>query len=132
MISKYNLRDIRKMWQEACLNVSVDWLKYLERPTYFAKRGEEIMFRPEQLAYLERNKEKVAVRRAQYITEESSVEIHDHGGWATISGFATSKDSTGVLGRHKFYEVWIVVDDRWQIASLFIDELDGSSHKFVK
>lgn len=123
-MNKYKLLDIREVWKNAYRNVETDWLLFLEAPFYFAKRGANIISRAEQIAYLERNREKILGRQKNASDDyrEEIKEVHERDGWATVAGSIISRDFTGNVNYGEFLEVWIFLTERWQIASLCIDE----------
>ena len=120
---KYRLMDIREVWKKAYLNAEVDWLTFLETPSYFAKRGSTFMTKSHQLAYIERNRRRILVRNADAEVSEELHQVQEHRGWATIAGRATVRWKNE-LNRSDFFELWVMIEDRWQIASLCIEELD--------
>lgn len=123
MNSKYKLTDVREMWVRAYFNGETDWLDFLQTPTFFAKRGENFITKAEQLAFIDRNKGKfVAAKKSNNPAMELEKSIVEHNGWATVTGFYESTSDKGLSIRSSFLEVWVVIDARWQIASLCVDD----------
>ena len=121
--TKYRLMDIREVWKKAYANAEVDWLTFLEAPSYFAKRGSTLMTKADQLAYIERNRRRIVARNTDVELSEELHEVQEHRGWATVAGRATVRRKNEV-NRSDFLELWVMIEDRWQIASLCIDELE--------
>lgn len=128
MNSKYLLKQIREVWIDAYLNGEVDWLSYLESPSFFIKRGEELISKSEQISYIKRSRSKFPTKKQEGVEfRESIIEIREHNGWSTIFGSASFKRNGEIVSQCNFFELWLIIEERWQIASLCIEDFDQAS-----
>lgn len=125
MSKKYSLNQIRDVWINAYLNGEVDWLTYLEAPSFFVTRNGGIISRSEQIAYIERSRRKFPNKRAGNVEfGETVAEMQEHKSWATVSGSAWIKRNGEIVSQCEFFELWLIVESRWQIATLCIEDTD--------
>lgn len=125
MNNRYSLNHIREVWINAYLNGEVDWLSYLEAPTFFVKRGDKLISKSEQISFIERSREKYPTKKHKEVEFiESTIDIKEHKGWATVFGSALFKRNGEIISQSNFFELWLVIEERWQIASLCIDDTD--------
>jgi hypothetical protein len=120
MSRKYSLKHVREVWINAYLNGEVDWLAYLEAPFFFVKSNAELISKADQIAYIERNRAKFPHRNVEF--RETVTGMQEHKNWASVSGSAWLKRNGKVVNRCEFFELWLIVEDRWQIASLCTED----------
>ncbi|QEM83614.1 nuclear transport factor 2 family protein [Halomonas binhaiensis] len=114
-----SLEKVRKLWIEAYFKGDVDCLADIESPFFFVKSGETIISKDEQLSNVRKNRYKRLVNKCDIVDFRESIdEVREHPGCTTVSGRATVYCESEIVGRYDFFEVWMVVDDRWQIAYL--------------
>lgn len=125
MSKAYSVKQIREVWINAYLNGETDWLAYLEVPSFFVKRNAELISKADQLAYLERSRAKFPNKRTGDVEfRETVTAMHEHKNWATVSGSAWVKRNGEIVSQCEFFELWLVAEGRWQIASLCIEDTD--------
>ncbi len=125
MSSKYSLTQVREVWVNARLNGEVDWLDYLEAPTFFLKANGELVSKANQIAYIERSRKKFPNKRAgEAEFKETGIGIQQHKSWATVTGSACLKRDGKIVHQFEFLELWLIVGGRWQIASLCIEDIE--------
>ncbi|MCY1543444.1 hypothetical protein D9M68_792640 [compost metagenome] len=122
MNRKYSLKQIRAVWINAYLKGEVDWLGYLEAPCFFIKDSDELIFKANQIANIERRRAKFPNKRATDFEFKETVErFHEYSSWAVVSGSACFKRGGDIVSQCNFFELWLLMDDRWQIASLCLE-----------
>lgn len=125
MNSKYSLTQVRDVWVNARLNAEVDWLDYLEAPTFFLRANGELVSKANQIAYIERSRKKFPNKRAgEAEFKETGIEIQQHKSWATVTGSACLKRDGKIVHQFEFLELWLIQAGRWQIASLCIEDIE--------
>ncbi|RDJ97607.1 hypothetical protein [Paraburkholderia lacunae] len=130
MSKKYSLQQIREVWINAYLNGEVDWLSYLEAPSFFVKKNAELISKADQIAYVERSRTKFPNKRARDVEFRETVkEMQEHKNWATVSGSASFRRNGEIVSQCEFFELWLIVEDRWQIASLCIEDTDRAGER---
>jgi hypothetical protein len=124
MNNEYSLLDVRAVWIDSYRKGLLDWLSYLESPFFFVRRGDKVMSRREQLAVMERSRSASLFGLAGDLDfNESIEEIRDFSGWSTVFGSATFSRKGEVVGKYRFFELWLISEGRWQIASLCYDDI---------
>ncbi|AZE50118.1 hypothetical protein C4K04_4459 [Pseudomonas chlororaphis] len=130
MSNKYSLKQIREVWINAYLNGEVDWLSYLEASTFFIKRNSELISKAEQIAYIERSRTKFPNKKAGAAKLRETVkEMQEHKNWTTVSGLACFERDGEIVNQCEFFELWLLVENRWQIASLCIEDTDCAERR---
>lgn len=125
MSKKYSFKQIRAVWINAYLNGEVDWLAYLEAPSFFIQRNAERVSKADQIAYIERSRTKFPNRRAGNVEfKEAVTAMQEHKNWATVAGSAWFKRNDQIVSQCEFFELWLIVEGRWQVASLCIENTD--------
>ncbi|WP_206997119.1 hypothetical protein [Trinickia mobilis] len=128
MNKKYSLKQMREVWIDAYLNGEVDWLAYLEAPSFFVRKGAEQISKAGQMANIERSQAKFPNRRPGDVEfKELISEIREHTEWATVSGFASFRRKGEIVSQCEFFELWLVLENRWQIASLCIEDINRAA-----
>jgi hypothetical protein len=124
MKNEYSLLDVRAVWIDSYRKGLLDWLSYLESPFFFVKRGDKIMSKREQLAVIDRSRlASLSGWASDLDFNESIEEIRDFSGWSTVFGSAMFSRNGEVVGEYRFFELWIMSEGRWQIASLCYDDM---------
>lgn len=127
MNKKYSIKQIREVWTNAYLNGEVDWLSYLESSSFFVKKGASLTSKSEQITNIKRNQAKLPGKKHGEVEfKESVMEIRERSNWTTVSGFASFKRNGKIVSQCEFFELWLIIDDRWQITSLCVEDIDGS------
>ncbi|MHA7683670.1 hypothetical protein [Cupriavidus sp. PET2-C1] len=128
MNNRYLLNQIREVWINAYLNGEVDWLSYLEAPTFFVKRGDKLIFKSEQISFIERSRAKFPTKKSKGVEfRESIIDMQERKGWATVYGSASFKRNGEIVSQCNFFELWLIIDERWQIASLCIEDANQAA-----
>lgn len=113
------LGKVRKLWTEAYFKGDVDCLADIESPFFFVKSGATIISKDEQLSNVRKNRYKRLINNWNIVDFSESIdEVCERPGCTTVSGCATVYWKREIVGRYDFFEVWMIVDDRWQIAYL--------------
>ncbi|WP_139207452.1 hypothetical protein [Phytopseudomonas flavescens] len=124
MKTNFSLKVVRQAWIDAYFKSDVDWLAHVESPFFFVKRGAIVMSKKEQLSLIERNRRKVPI--ADTVFNETTTQTQEHTGWATISGSASVTRDNELVNEYKFFELWLILHGRWQIASLCYDDINNN------
>lgn len=126
-MNKYSLGRIREIWINAYLNGEVDWLAYLEAPCFFVKENSGLTFKANQIANVSRSRARFKNKmEVDFEFKEAVEQLHEYREWATVLGSACFKRGGKIVNECRFFELWILVNDRWQIASLCLEEADLS------
>ncbi|MCA8090566.1 hypothetical protein LGM65_06620 [Burkholderia anthina] len=122
MKPKYDLPQMRNVWIDAYMNGDTDQLNFVESPHFFVKRGDRILTKQQQIFYIQRHLSgKAWVHFGLHVHNEIT-EITEQRQWASISGTGSMRRDGRTLVRFNFLELWLIHDDRWQIAALCYDE----------
>ncbi|RQR27080.1 DUF4440 domain-containing protein [Burkholderia sp. Bp9143] len=122
MKTKYDLLEMRDVWIDAYMSGDVDQLNFVESAHFFVKRGGRILTKLQQISSIERHlSEKTGFNLGLHVHTEITVIAEDRH-WASISGTGSMRRDGRTLTRFDFLELWLVNDDRWQIAALCYDE----------
>ncbi|AOK63131.1 hypothetical protein WL71_05235 [Burkholderia ubonensis] len=125
MNEKYTLEQIREVWLNAYFNGETDWLAYLEAHLFFVTRNGELISKSEQIEFIERSRAKFPSKRANIVEfGETVAEMKKQDHWATVSGSAWIKRNGEIVSQCDFFELWLMVENRWQIATLCIEDID--------
>lgn len=121
MKTKFPLEIVRQAWIDAYFKGAVDWLAHVESPYFFVKRGEVVISKSEQLSIIKKNQKKMPP--SDTIFNEKIESMCEHSGWATISGSASIARNGELISEYMFFELWLILNGRWQIASLCYDDV---------
>jgi len=125
MKNKYSIMQIREVWINAYLHGEVDWLDYIEIPLFFVIRNGRSISKSEEIEFIERSRRKFPNRRADNVEYAEVVDqMQERKYWGTVSGSAKIKKNGAIASQFYFFELWLVVDNRWQIAKLCIEDID--------
>ncbi|WP_137079890.1 hypothetical protein [Halomonas caseinilytica] len=128
MLPKIPLKSVRQAWIEACANGQADWLDYIESPSFFIKKGGDVITKKDQLWSVERSRKKHSLTdKKQFSFSHLEEEIHERDGWAVIKGFGCVKINNKEVNSYGFLELWVVLDGRWKIASICYNQHPQSS-----
>ncbi|AXK66687.1 DUF4440 domain-containing protein [Burkholderia sp. IDO3] len=122
MKNKYSLLQMRDVWIDAYMNNDIDQLNFMENPHFFVKQGDRILTKPQQISHLQRHLSEKGQRNFDLQVHNEITAITESPHWASISGTGSTRRDGSVLTRFKFLELWLIHDDRWQIAALCYDE----------
>lgn len=126
MKNKYSIMQIREVWINAYLNGEVDWLDYLEIPLFFVIRNGRHISKSEEIEFIERSRRKFPNRRTNNVEYAEVIdEMQERKYWATVTGSAKIKKNDVIASQFDFFELWLVVDNRWQVAKLCIEDIGG-------
>lgn len=122
MTSLFPLSSVREVWIDAYFSGDLEWLSYLEAPTFIVIEGDIVTSKKEQLQFLEVSKRKFPRGRSGVNLAHTVVEHREMSGWASVAGhFTLTRD--GVVHRTgSFFEIWAIVDRRWNIYSLYLKD----------
>ncbi|WP_316893421.1 hypothetical protein, partial [Ralstonia mannitolilytica] len=85
----------------------------------------ERVSKADQIAYIERSRTKFPNRRAGNVEfKETVTAMQEHKNWATVAGSAWFKRKGEIVSQCEFFEFWLIVEGRWQVASLCIEDTD--------
>ena len=122
MNTKYGLLEMRDVWIDAYMNGDIDQLNFVESPHFFVKRGNRILTKLQQISSIRRQlSEKTWHGFALHVRDEIT-EFEESRLWASVSGTGSMQRDGRVLSRFDFLELWLINDDRWQIAALCYEE----------
>ncbi len=128
MSRQYSLKQIREVWINAYLNGETDWLAYLETPSFFVKHNAELVSKASQISSIDRGFARFPGKRTTDVEfSETLKQWQEHKNWATVEGSARIKRNGEVVSQCEFFELWLIADDRWQIASLCMEDSDQVS-----
>jgi hypothetical protein len=97
----------------------------LETTSFFVKRNAEVITKAEQIKNIERNRTKLSNNKTGMVKfRETTTEIQEHKNWATVSGGACFERNGEIVSQCEFFELWLIVENRWKIASLCIEDID--------
>ncbi|CAB3763082.1 hypothetical protein GQ57_22065 [Burkholderia sp. MSh2] len=122
MKTRYGLLEMRDVWIDAYMNGDIDQLKFVESPHFFVKRGDRILTRLQQISAMQRHLSEKTWRGFSLQVRDEITAIEESPLWASISGTGSMQRGEGILTRFDFLELWLVNDDRWQIAALCYEE----------
>ena len=118
---------MRDVWIDAYMNGDVDQLNFVESPHFFVKRGKRILTKSQQISYIQRHLlEQTWCNFGLYVHDEIT-KISEKNQWASFSGTGSMRRDGRILTTFDFLELWLICDDRWQIAALCYDEKDQES-----
>ncbi|MGN8192190.1 hypothetical protein PPH94_015970 [Burkholderia cepacia] len=122
MNTKYGLLEMRDVWIDAYVNGDIDQLNFVESPHFFVKRGNRILTRLQQISSIQRHLSEKTWRGFALHVRDEITEFQEGRLWASISGTGSMQRDGRILSRFDFLELWIISDDRWQIAALCYEE----------
>ncbi|WP_230975304.1 hypothetical protein [Burkholderia multivorans] len=125
MEPSYSLCQMRAVWIDAYLNGDVDQLNFVESPHFFVKRGTQILTKSQQLAHLQRHASEQTRRNCNWHAHGETTEYAESGQWASIRGAGSMLCDGKTVSAVNFFELWLVDDNRWQIAALCYDEREN-------
>jgi len=102
-------------------------LNFVESSHFFVKRRDRTMTKSQQIAYIRRHQSENTWCHFGLHVHNEITEISEDRGWASISGTGSMRRDGRVLVRFSFLELWLIQDDRWQIAALCYDEKECKS-----
>ena len=103
MNRNYALKDVREVCIRAYLNGEVDWLAYLEAPSFFVKKNADLISKASQIAYIERSRAKFPKRSESDIAfSETVTHMQQYKHWATVAGTALTKRDGDILSHWEF------------------------------
>lgn len=127
MKPRYSLLQMRDVWIDAYMNGDVDQLNFVESSHFFVKRGGRILTKSQQISYIQRHLlEQTWCNFGLYVHDEIT-KISEKQQWASFSGTGSMRRDGRILTTFDFLELWLIFDDRWQIAALCYDENDRES-----
>lgn len=114
------LHTVRHRWMKAYYQGDVDYLDRVQMPSFFAKSGRRFTTKAQQLeaiaAGMNRGLERVEI--------EDVVDELDHGSdWLTVKGVSVVTLDGALLGRYRYFELWILFAGEWNVSSLCYDEI---------
>ncbi|WP_230461586.1 hypothetical protein [Burkholderia ubonensis] len=125
MEPRYSLCQMRAVWIDAYLNGDVDQLAFVESPHFFVKRGTRILTKSQQLAHLQRHSPERTGRHFSWQAHGEMTEFAESRQWASIRGSGSMRCDGTIVSAINFVELWLVQDERWQIAALCYDEREN-------
>jgi hypothetical protein len=118
MSTRYSLSQMREVWIDAYLHGDIDQLNFVQSPHFFVMHADKILTKIQQIAYITRH-------RAEHTWHYPGVSLHhdvtslvEGPRWTTLSGSGEMRRGNCTLSRFQFIELWLISDNRWQIASL--------------
>jgi hypothetical protein len=124
MKHKYSLLQMRDVWIDAYMNGDIDQLNFVESSHFFIKRGSRILTKTQQLSYIQRHLSEQTWRNFGLHVHDEIMEITQKPQWASFSGIGSMRRDGRILTTFDFLELWLIFEDRWQIAALCYDEND--------
>ncbi|MBP0716337.1 hypothetical protein ABXK61_23935 [Burkholderia sola] len=122
MKNKYSLLQMRDVWIDAYISGDIDQLNFVESAHFFVKRRDRILTKVQQIASIQRRlAEKTWPDCGPRIHQDITAIVEDHS-WASISGTGSMASNGKDLTRFDYLELWVVNENRWQIAALCYDE----------
>jgi hypothetical protein len=130
MSRKYSLASIREVWLDAYLNGDASWLEYLEAPCFVVVNGPTLVSKAEQIAYLERSRQKFpGGRNGDFSFTQSVHRTLERESWATVVGSFVSSRNGRQISNCDFSEFWISTEGSWRITSLYLRDKSGAAEK---
>ncbi len=128
MIIRYSLSQMREVWIDAYLHGDTEQLNFVQSPHFFVMRTAEILTKSQQIALITRRRTEQTGNFPGVSLRHDVTSIVEGPRWSTISGFGEMRCGNDTLSRFEFLELWLISDNRWQIASLCYGEQtrDGS------
>ncbi|WP_175792368.1 hypothetical protein [Burkholderia ambifaria] len=124
MKPKYGLSQMRNVWIDAYMNGDVDQLNFVESPHFFVKRRDRVLIKNQQISYIQRHLSENTWCHFGLHVHNEATKIIECREWASISGNGSMRRDERILVWFSFLELWLVHDNRWQIAALCYDETE--------
>jgi hypothetical protein len=130
MITRYSLSQMRDVWIDAYLHGDTEQLHFVQSPHFFVMHKNKILTKIQQIAQITRRRSEQAVHYPHVSFRHDVTSIIDGQLWTTISGFGEMRRGDDTLSRFEFLELWLISDNRWQIASLCYEECTHNGSGF--
>jgi hypothetical protein len=122
MITRYSLSQMRDVWIDAYLHGDTDQLNFVQSPHFFVMYANKILTKSQQIAYITRHRSEHTWHYPGVSLRHNITSIVESPRWTAISGFGEMRRDDNALSRFEFLELWLIIDNRWQIASLCYEE----------
>ena len=120
MTRRYSLDSIREVWVNAYFAGEVEWLAYLEVPSFIIVSRVGLTTKSEQIHNIERSKKAFPFGKLlPVVFEQTVLQTTQHEGWASVVGTVTSRRGEHIVSDINFSEIWLAVNNSWRIASLY-------------
>ncbi|WP_148283904.1 hypothetical protein [Burkholderia cepacia] len=107
------------------MNGEVDWLAYLEAPSFFVNRNGVHISKSEEIAFIEVSRRKFPNKRTNDVKYTEVIDqMRERKNWATVYGSAQITRDGEVASQFDFFELWVIVESRWQVVMLCIEDID--------
>ncbi|WP_323121656.1 hypothetical protein [Burkholderia alba] len=104
------------------MNGDTDQLNFVESTHFFVKRGDRILTKSQQIAYIQRHGAEKTWRNFGLDIHNEIKNVAESQRWATISGTGAMQRDNKTLSRFDFLELWLINSGRWQIAALCYED----------